>query len=160
MKHLIYTFAIGIMMTGFISTAAAAEKHQEELSIAKLFESKCTSCHEAKRAEDMHGSKESFTEIIKRMIKKGAKVNTKEQKEISEFLATPSRFLLREKCAKCHTLDRIFDAHKKGTLNKDTIKKMQQKKGSDITEKDTDSIYDALNGYYFVAPQVPMTPGR
>jgi len=80
------------------------------------------------------------------------------QKEISEFLATPSRFLLREKCAKCHTLDRIFEAHEKGTLNKDTIKKMQQKKGSGISEKEADSIYDALNGYYFVAPQVPMIP--
>ncbi len=160
MKKNIYTLTICLIITGFISTANASGKHEEELSIAKLFETKCTKCHKAKRSEDMHASKETFAEIIKKMVKKGAKVSDQESKEISEFLATPSRFLLREKCAKCHTLDRIFEAHEKGMLNKDTIKKMQKKKDSGISEKEADSIYGALNGYYFVPPQIPITPGR
>ena len=126
---------------------------------ANLFESKCTSCHDAKRAEDMHASKDSFKDLIKKMIAKGAKITDKESDEISDFLATPSRFLLKEKCSKCHTLDRIYEAHEKGQLSKDTLKKMQQKKDSGITEEDVDSIYEGLNAYYFVSPQIPMSPG-
>jgi len=129
------------------------------MSSADLFDSKCTSCHEAKRAQDMHASEESFADIIKKMIKKGAKVNSDEEKEISEFLAAPSRFLMQEKCSKCHTLDRIYAAHEKGQLTKDTLKKMQQKEGSGITEKEVDSIYEGLNSYYFVSPQIPVAPG-
>jgi len=129
------------------------------MSTADLFKSKCTSCHEAKTAEEMHASKEGFAEIIKGMINKGLKISSDEQKEISEFLAAPSRFLMQEKCSKCHTLDRIYEAHEKGQLTKDTLKKMQQKEGSGITEEEVDSIYEGLNSYYFVSPQIPVAPG-
>jgi len=142
-----------------IPAVSAIEKHQTNLSTADLFKTECTKCHEAKRAEDMHASKENFTAIIKEMIKKGAKINEHQEGEIAEFLATPSRFLLREKCAKCHTLDRIFEAHEKGKLTKDTLKKMQQKEGSNISEEEVDSIYEGLNSYYFVSPQIPVSPG-
>lgn len=131
----------------------------KNMSPANLFASKCTNCHDAKRAEDMHASKESFKDLIKKMMAKGAKITDKESDEISDFLSTPSRFLLKEKCSKCHTLDRIYEAHEKGKLTKDTLKKMQQKKDSGITEEDVDSIYEGLNAYYFVSPQIPMTPG-
>ena len=137
----------------------AKEEAHKDMSTANLFESKCTSCHDAKRAEDMHASKDSFKDLIKKMIAKGAKITDKESDEISDFLATPSRFLLKEKCSKCHTLDRIYEAHEKGQLSKDTLKKMQQKKDSGITEEDVDSIYEGLNAYYFVSPQIPMSPG-
>ena len=142
-----------------MSTAKASDKHQENLPMAVLFKTKCTKCHDAKRAEDMHDSKESFVDIIKEMITKGAEIDDQQGNELAEFLATPSRFLLREKCTKCHTLDRIFEAHEKGTLTKDTLNKMQQKKDSGITEEDVDSIYEGLNAYYFVSPQIPMSPG-
>jgi hypothetical protein len=36
---------------------------------------------------------------------------------------------------------------------------MQQKEDSGITEEDVDSIYEGLNAYYFVSPQIPMSPG-
>lgn len=159
MKDTIFTAILCFAMTLIVSSANADEKKAHEQATADLFKTKCTACHDAKRAEDMHASKESFTDIIKKMIGKGAKVSGDEAKEISEFLAAPSRFLLNEKCAKCHTLDRIFEAHEKGTLNKDTLKRMQQKEGSGISEKEVDSIYEGLNGYYFIAPQMPMPVG-
>ena len=90
------------------------QEAHKDMSPANLFASKCTSCHDAKRAEDMHASKDSFKDLIKKMIAKGAKITDKESDEISDFLATPSRFLLKEKCSKCHTLDRIYEAHEKG----------------------------------------------
>jgi len=131
----------------------------KDMSTANLFKTKCTKCHEVKRAEDMHASKESFVDIIKEMIKKGAKIDDQQGKEIAEFLAAPSRFLLQEKCSKCHTLDRIYEVHEKGQLTKDTLKKMQQKEDSGITDEDVDSIYEGLNAYYFVSPQIPISPG-
>ena len=134
------------------------EVHKDN-STANLFKSKCTSCHDAKRAEDMHAAKESFKDLIKKMNEKGAKITDKESNEISEFLAAPSRFLMKEKCSKCHTLDRVYEAHEKGQLTKDTLKKMQQKKDSEITDEDVDSIYEGLNAYYFVSPQIPISPG-
>ena len=42
----------------------AKEEAHKEMSTADLFESKCTSCHDAKRAEDMHASKDSFKDLI------------------------------------------------------------------------------------------------
>jgi len=159
MKDTIFTVILCFAMTIIVSSANADDKKLKEQATADLFKTKCTSCHEAKRAEEMHASKETFTDIIKKMIGKGAKVSETEAKEISEFLAAPSRFLLKEKCVSCHTLDRIFEAHEKGFLNKDTLKRMQQKEGSGLTEKEVDSIYEALNGYYFIAPQMPVPAG-
>jgi hypothetical protein len=185
MKKTIHTITLCIILTIFtLSTGACDRKEPEkqqikqevskqevskqevskqeapkDISTANLFKTKCTKCHDPKRAEDMHASKESFVDIIKEMIKKGAEIDDQQGKEIAEFLATPSRFLLKEKCSKCHTLDRIYEAHEKGNLTKDTLKKMQQKEDSGITEEDVDSIYEGLNAYYFVSPQIPMTPG-
>ncbi len=175
MKKTIYTVKLCIILLILtLSTGACDRKEPEkqqikqevskqespkDMSTAKLFESKCTSCHDTKRAEDIHASKESFKDLIKKMIGKGAKITDKESDEISDFLATPSRFLLKEKCTKCHTLDRIYEAHEKGRLTKDTLKKMQQKEDSGITDEDVDSIYEGLNAYYFVSPQIPMSPG-
>lgn len=182
MKNTMRTITICFILSIFALLTGACDKKQQEvkqekqevkqdkpeiskqeahkgMSSADLFESKCTSCHDAKRAGEMHGSKETFAQIIKRMIKKGANLNSNEENEISEFLSAPSRFLMQEKCSKCHALDRIYDAHEKGQLTKDTLKKMQEKEGSGITEEDVDSIYDGLNSYYFVSPQIPMGTG-
>ena len=131
---------------------------EKKLSHQDLFRNKCTRCHEAERAKVMHASKMTFFEIIKKMMKKGAKITDEEAKNIAEFLGRPSRFLFEEKCTKCHGLARIIDAHKKGALTKDTIKKMKEK-GADVTKKDMESIYDYLNYYYYAAPEIPVSPG-
>ena len=173
MKKTIHKITLCIILTIFVLSTGACDKKETEqpkikqeitkqeppMSTAKLFESKCTNCHDAKRAEDMHASKEGFKDVIKKMVSKGAKITDKETEEISDFLAAPSRFLLKEKCTKCHTLERIYEAHEKGQLTKDTLKKMQQKEDSGITEEDVDSIYEGLEAYYFVSPQIPVTPG-
>ena len=131
---------------------------EKKLSHQDLFKNKCTTCHSAERAKVMHASKDTFLEIIKKMMKKGAKITDEEAKNIAEFLGSPSRFLFEEKCTKCHGLGRVIEAHKKGALTKDTIKKMK-KKGADISEKEIDTIYDYLDYYYFVAPEIPASPG-
>jgi nitrate reductase cytochrome c-type subunit len=115
MKKTIHPITLCIILTIFIlSTTACNRKESEkqqnkqevskqevikdeahkDMSPASLFASKCTSCHDAKQAEDMHASKESFKDLINKMIAKGAKISDKESNTISDFLATPSRFLL------------------------------------------------------------------
>jgi cytochrome c5 len=147
-----------LIVTLVLLVSKAYAGKEKKLSNQDLFKNKCTQCHEAERAKIMHASKETFLEIIKKMMKKGAKATDDEAKSIAEFLGSPSRFLFEEKCTKCHGLARVIETHKKGNLNKDTIKKMK-KKGADISEKDIESIYDYLNYYYFVAPEIPGGPG-
>ena len=86
---------------------------EKKVSHRDLFKNKCTQCHEAERAKEMHASKATFLEIIKKMMGKGAKVTDEEAKSIADFLGTPSRFLFEEKCTKCHGLNRIIEAHQR-----------------------------------------------
>ena len=151
---------IGILfvaLIGLVPKVNAAD--EKKVSHQQLFKSKCSTCHAIDRAKKKHGTEKDFAEIIKKMIGKGAKVEDDEAIKIAEFLGAPSRFLFEEKCTKCHTLDRIIQAHKNGTLTKDTIKTMK-KKGADITEEEIESIYDAMGKYYqFVSPMPVGSPG-
>ena len=155
LKKLIYA---SITLFILSSAGAGADDIDQKIAVSKLLEKKCSQCHEADRANKMHASKDSFLDIVKKMVKKGAKINKQETEDIADFLGTPSRFIFSEQCTKCHGLDRIVDAHKKGTLTKDTLKKMQQK-GAKVTEKQMESIWDLLNSSYFVAPMPPGNPG-
>jgi len=151
---------IGILfvaLIGLVPKVNAAD--EKKVSHQQLFKSKCTKCHYTDRARKMHGTKKNFAEIIKQMIAKGAEVNDDEAKKIAEFLEAPSRFLFEEKCTKCHTIDRVIQAHEKGTLTKETLKKMK-KKGADITEEEIETIYDTMGKYYqFVSPMPVGSPG-
>ncbi len=145
MERKIFITILIVAVFMLVSKVDAAEK---KVSHQDLFGTKCSKCHSIDRAKKKHGSEKDFVEIIKRMVGKGAKVNDHEAKKIAKFLGAPSRFLFEEKCAKCHTLDRIVQAHKNGTLTKDTLRRMK-KKGADINENEIESMYDAMGKYYF-----------
>jgi len=153
-KKTFFLVSVSIVMLGFVSYLSAAD--EKKLSHMDLFQNKCSKCHETDRAKKLHKSKDNFLEIVKKMQRKeGSGITGQDAKEISEFLGNPSRFLFEAKCTKCHGLDRVIEAHKKGTLTKETIKKMQQKKGSDIQAQEVDPIYEFMNHYYFVPPMPP-----
>ena len=142
-----------MVMVGFSN--AYADDLEKKIAISKLVEMKCSQCHKADQAKNMHTSRKGFIDTVKRMQnKKGANISDEEAGRIADFLGTPSRFLLEEKCTQCHGLDRIIEAHQKGTLNKQTIEKMR-KKGADITDKEAESLWDLLDVYYFVSPMMP-----
>ena len=149
----IFLYMIAVMVVAGFSNVYA-EDLEKKMAVSKLIEMKCSQCHTADQAKNKHASKKGFLDIINRMQKKkGANISKEEAKQIADFLGTPSRFLLEEKCTKCHTIDRIIKAHQKGTLNKQTVEKMR-KKGAEITDKEAESIWDVLEGYYFVSPQM------
>ncbi len=152
-KYIFNFLIIAVFLLG--SKASAAD--DKKLTHQDLFGTKCSKCHSTDQAKKMHKSEKDFIEIIKKMIGKGAKIKNDEAKKIAAFLGTPSRQMFEDKCTKCHTLDRVVQAHKNGTLNKETLKKMK-KKGADINEKEIESIYDAIGQFYYYAP-TPVPPG-
>ena len=76
--------------------------------------------------------------------KKGAEISDPESVDIAKFLDGPQLALMQKECTKCHNLDRIVRACSTGTLNKDTIKRMQQK-GARINDEQVDMLFEMLN---------------
>ena len=151
---------IFITITLFMISGATviADEIDTKTAISDLLEKKCSQCHKAERATKMHASKESFVDIIKKMINKGANVSQKESADMARFLGNPSRFLFKEQCTKCHGVERIINAHEKGTLTKDTLKKMQEK-GAKINEKEVEELWELLGSTYFMSPSPSASPG-
>jgi hypothetical protein len=155
LRQLILTTITLFMISG---ATVIADEIDTKIAISDLLEKKCSQCHKAERAIKMHASKESFVEIIMKMVKKGANISQKESEDMAGFLGNPSRFLFNEQCTKCHGLDRIVKAHEKGTLTKDTLKRMQEK-GAKIEDKEVAELWELLGSTYFMAPTPPASPG-
>lgn len=139
---------ISITLLIISGTAVIADEIDTKIAVSDLLEKKCSQCHEAERATRMHASKENFAGIIMKMIKKGANVSQKESENLADFLGNPSRFLFNEQCTKCHGLDRIVQAHEKGTLTKDTIERMKEK-GAQIKDKEVEALWEFLGSTYY-----------
>jgi len=142
-----FIYSLAMLMIVFSLTAPACHKDgkvtDQAVSVHELFKSKCTSCHSGDQALKLHGTEESFLEIIKRMNKKGAHVSQTEAMHIAGFLSSPNRSLFELKCTKCHNMDRVLAAHQKGTLTRETVMKMRDK-GADISEEEGKGIFDFL----------------
>jgi hypothetical protein len=155
LRQLIFTTITLLMISG---ATVIADEIDTKTAISNLLDKKCSQCHKAERATKMHASKESFVDIIMKMNKKGANVSQKESEDIAGFLGNPSRFLFNEQCTKCHGLDRIVKAHEKGTLTKDTLKRMQEK-GAKIKDKEVEALWELLGSTYFTSPSPSASPG-
>ena len=135
----------GLLVCAFSSAYAGAEQQKE---FSGLVQEKCTKCHDAARAQKIHGNKKSAMAVVKEMQKKeGADISDEQALEIAGFLEAPywQQPLLKSKCVKCHSLDVIDkmcgkDPSKPG-IPIETIKLMQQK-GADITDKQVGEIYE------------------
>ena len=84
------------------------------------------------------------TDMINKMIKKGANVTNAQAMKIAGFLSSPDRFLFEEKCTSCHEMQKVLSAHKKDALNKETLERMKMK-GAEISEEEESKILDFLN---------------
>ena len=137
---IVMTIALVPLMSGCKKKTPSAEK----MSAHELFNTKCTQCHGGEQATKLHGTEQSFLDLIKRMNKKGAQVSSVEARYIAGFLSDPSRYVFETSCSHCHELDRVLDAHKAGTLNEETMSRMK-KKGAKITSEDVDNIIKFLD---------------
>ena len=70
----------------------------------------------------------------------------------------PHKKLFETKCQKCHSLERIKEAHLTGEKAKATVEKMSKKEGANISKEEAESIYGYLGNYFVVPPSPPVVP--
>jgi ribosomal protein S16 len=120
-------------------------RQEKQKTLLELFDGKCTKCHDAPDAKKLHKMYNKPIDAVRTMQgKKGAEISDLESIDIAEFLDGPQLALMQKECTKCHNLDRIVRACSTGTLNKDTIKRMQQK-GARINDEQVDMLFEMLN---------------
>jgi arsenate reductase-like glutaredoxin family protein len=140
-------FLIG-MSIFFVCFSAGRLFAANTLSEEELFVSKCTKCHNAEKAKKIHGTKESFLNIIKRMqSKEGANISDKEADAIAGLLGDPNREVFETKCSKCHSLERVDQKHLTGETAQKILNTMCIKKGCDISEGERKTIEKYLKYY-------------
>ncbi len=59
-----------------------------DMPARKLIANRCSACHSTKRIFKEKRSKETWDEIIDRMIRHGASLNSKEKEVIKDYLST------------------------------------------------------------------------
>lgn len=70
----------------------------------------------------------------------------------------PHKELFETKCKKCHSLERIKEAHLTKEKAKEMVEKMREKEGANISKNEADSIYDYLGEYLVIPPSPPVAP--
>ena len=150
MKKKLLVILIATLALVVTQTYADMEKQLKEArdekdkTLLELFDKKCTKCHDAPEASKIHKMYNKPIDVIKNMQKKeGAEISDSEAVNIAEFLEGPQLALMQIECTKCHNLDRVIRACGDGTLNKDTIKRMQQK-GARLNDEQVDILFSEL----------------
>ena len=151
MKKKLFVFLIAALTLLVGQTYADMEKQikearqEKQKTLLELFDGKCTKCHDAPDASKLHKNYNKPIDAVRKMQqKKGAEISDPESVDIAKFLDGPQLALMQKECTKCHNLDRIVRACSTGTLNKDTIKRMQQK-GARINDDQVDMLFEMLN---------------
>ncbi len=150
-KRRVFFLLLSAVLAFTASALPACKKGEEaesRVSVQELFASRCTECHGNEQATRIHGSEESILRLIQRMIKEGARITETEAMDIAGFLSSPSRHLFEQRCTKCHGMDRVLSAHGKGMLTMETVRKMKEKEGAEITNQEEAAINDYLREYY------------
>lgn len=157
-----------ISLFGFILVIAqvkAPEKTSSTVEAQKptIFERRCSVCHSLERI------RVEVEKIIKDMHKKHNLKLTEES--LNELLTTftllpreePHQELYQEKCATCHSLDKVVLAHQtrdETEMNK-IIQRMSEKKGSGISKEEIQKIQESmkiLNEIY--EPEIEAKPEK
>jgi len=70
----------------------------------------------------------------------------------------PHQKIFETKCQKCHSLERVKEAHLTRDLVKPTVDRMKSKPGADISQTEADLLYEFLSEYFVIPPSPPVTP--
>ena len=146
----LYLF-LPLFFLGFVlvfSQAKDTEKatSEKEAPLPTIFERRCSVCHSLERVQV------EIEKIIQEMHKKaGVKLSEETLKEIQQSFTLlpreePHKELFQEKCATCHSLDRVVMAHQtedETEMNK-IIQKMSEKKGSGISKEEIQKIQNSM----------------
>ncbi len=78
--------------------------------------------------------------------------------QAGDTAADPQQQLFESKCQKCHSLDKVNEAHLTLDRVRPTVDRMKSKPGADISQKDADSLYEFLSKYFVIPPPPPGVP--
>lgn len=143
---------LALLALGFPGCRGREDAKAPAVPAEVLFASRCTPCHGWEEAARIHGSEETVLQLIQRMRDKGAQLSQVEAMSIAGFLSAPSRHVFEARCTKCHGMDTVLSAHRKGRMTVETVEKMRRKKGADISPEDEAAIREYVNRYYFAGP--------
>ncbi|GEM_PF-787974 len=140
---LFISFGVSISQTQTVKEITPSEETEK----ITPFEKRCSVCHSLERI----GSE--MEKMIKEMHKKaGIQISDKAIKEIEATFtlnpeAEPHSALFQEKCASCHSLDKVVQAHqtKDESEFKKTIQRMANKEESGISKEEIEKIHMSMN---------------
>ena len=111
---------------------------------AKLFHAKCGSCHDLERALNQYRSADLWRSTISRMKEQhGAEISPTEVNQLVEYHIRRQQqeaAIFKEKCLQCHSGERFLSKELTPSSAKEIIKRMQQKAGNKIEDKDIEII--------------------
>jgi hypothetical protein len=140
---LMLIFASSLIFSQILQCQPKEEKKKE----SNAFEQRCSICH------SLSDVREGMEKIITEMHDKaGVKISAKSLKEIEATFTLfprtePEQHLFQQRCGSCHSLSVVVKAHQ--TMDedqmKDVIKRMSEKKKSNISQDELDKIHQSMN---------------
>jgi mono/diheme cytochrome c family protein len=111
---------------------------------AELFKSKCSTCHDLERALKQYRSKEVWRDAINRMkTEHNADISREEIDQLVKYHVERQQreaAVFKEKCQKCHPGKVFLEQNLTPDQARSIIKRMQQKAGNSIEDKDIEII--------------------
>lgn len=121
-----------------------AKKDMAPSSGEELFKSKCSKCHDIELAMSNYRSEGVWFATITRMREvHHAEISRAEVEQLVKFHVARQKQeakLFKEKCRKCHPNKALFDKRLNKAQVRDIIRRMQQKAGNSIEDKDVEIL--------------------
>jgi len=132
-----------IFVWAFAQTSKEPVSEKEEPT---AFQTRCSICHSLEEV------RESMEEMITDMHEKaGIEISQESLKEIEATFTLlpvedPHKGLFQEKCAKCHSLDKVVMAHqtKSDAELREIIERMAKKEKSGIAKEEVEKIHQSM----------------
>ena len=151
---------LAVLLTAIFCGGIAVAGEGDFIAYQQILDSKCSQCHPRARIEEAIARGENFDEVMKKMLRLGAKVSPQEQQVLGVFWRSdrqatltseqPSntvaadplgeyRAVLQSRCTGCHTLERVEQAMMEGR-SLDELIEMMRKRGAIVTEADKNAL--------------------
>lgn len=150
-KKLVFYLGLTLVISfGIVFSQAQTPREltpSKEIEKLTPFEKGCSVCHSLEKI------RLEMEQMIKKMHQRaGVQLSNKTMKEIEETftlrpMGEPHKVLFQEKCAKCHSLEKVVQAHqtKDESEVKNIIQKMADKEKSGISKEEIEKIHRSMN---------------
>jgi mono/diheme cytochrome c family protein len=157
-----------VLMTALMLTAVTVFAQVDIAEVQSIIQNNCTQCHTPERLKQAMRRGDNFDEIMTKMIRLGARIDSKEREVLGIFWTgqkspidsvSPKgktvasdplgeyRAILQRRCTGCHSLDIVEKAMMDGR-SVDELVVMMRKRGAVVTVQEK-SVLDAFWGSPF-----------